>query len=63
MAIVVYVASLVGIGFFAEYKLQRSAEYLYRYSIMAVSILVLLVTVCLIFASCKQRKLPDDWDE
>ena len=53
-----FVASLVGIGYFGEYKVQRTAQYLKCYSIQIVSCLVMVILIRLLYESCavKRRK-------
>jgi len=52
----VFVLCLVGVGFFGEYKVQRTAQYFKCYSIMILSCLVLVITIRLVYSSCVARK-------
>ena len=55
LAIVVFIASLVGIGFFGEYRVQRTAQYVRCYTWQGSSLLVLAATVIAIYATCVAR--------
>lgn len=57
-----FVLSLVGIGFFGEYKVQRTAQYFKCYSIMIVSCLAMVIVVRLVYASCvAKKKRANEW--
>ncbi len=55
---VAFVLCLVGAGFFGEYKVQRTAQYLKCYSIMILSLAALVADIRLVYESCavKRRK-------
>ena len=53
---VVFAASLVAIGYLGEYKVQRTAEYLRCYSIMAVGCLGMALTPYWAYRSCLARR-------
>ena len=55
LAIVVFIASLVGIGYFGEYRVQRTAQYVRCYTWQGSSLLVLAATVIAIYATCVAR--------
>ena len=55
LAILVFVGSLVGIGFFGEYRVQRTANYVLCYTWQGSSLLVLAADVISIYATCVAR--------
>ena len=52
LAILVFLACLVGAGFFGEYRVQRTAQYVRCYLWQGGSLLVLALNVILIYRSC-----------
>lgn len=57
-----FVACLVGAGFFGEYKVQRTAQYLKCYSIQILSLAVLVLIIHLVYESCAvKRKAQYQW--
>ena len=63
LAILVFIASLVGIGFFGEYRVQRTAQYVRCYIWQGSSLLVLAATVISIYATCVARDYDYDDEE
>ena len=55
LAIVLYVASLIGAGFFGEYRVQRTAQYVRCYLWQGSSLLVMALTVIGIYSTCVAR--------
>ncbi|MBR5093816.1 MAG: prolipoprotein diacylglyceryl transferase [Oscillospiraceae bacterium] len=53
-----FVASLVGIGYFGEYKVQRTAQYLKCYTIQILSCLAMVIIIRLVYDSCVAKKKP-----
>ena len=51
-----FVVSLVGIGYFGEYKVQRTAQYLKCYSIQILSCLAMVVIIRLVYESCTVKR-------
>ena len=51
-----FLASLIGIGYFGEYTVQRTANYLQCYIIMSLSCLLMALTVFWAYLSCARRK-------
>ncbi len=51
-----FVLSLVGIGYFGEYKVQRTAQYFKCYSIQILSCLLMVLIIRLVYESCTARK-------
>ncbi len=51
-----FVGSLVGIGYFGEYKVQRTAQYFKCYSIQILSCLLMVLIIRLVYESCVARK-------
>ena len=58
--LVLYVASLVGVGYLGEYRVQRFAAYLNCYSIMAGSLLVMALVVYIVYLTAKRRRVYSD---
>ena len=56
LAWLVYLASLVGAGYFGEYKVQRSANYALCYPIQILSLLVMAGTVWWVYRGCLYRE-------
>lgn len=54
--LVIYVGTLLGAGYFGEYKVQRTGMYMRCYTIQALSLLVMVWVVCMLYLSCKARK-------
>ena len=59
LAILVFIASLVGIGFFGEYRVQRTAQYVRCYIWQGSSLIVLAATVLGIYRTCVAKDYPD----
>ena len=57
-AIALYAASLVGAGYFGEYRVQRTGLFLQCYTVMTISVLVMLLAVGLICLTCVDRTRP-----
>ena len=55
LAIVLYLASLVGAGFFGEYRVQRTAQYVRCYLWQGSSLIVMALTVIGIYHTCVAR--------
>ena len=55
LAIVLYLASLVGAGFFGEYRVQRTAQYVRCYLWQGSSLIVMALTVIGIYCTCVAR--------
>jgi prolipoprotein diacylglyceryltransferase len=53
-----FVASLVGIGYFAEYKVQRYSTYFKSYSIQIASCLAMVLIIRAVYKSCVAVKKP-----
>ena len=62
LAILLYLASLVGAGFFGEYRVQRTAQYVRCYLWQGSSLLVMALTVFGIYRTCVARDYDDDDD-
>ena len=60
LAILLFIGSLVGIGFFGEYRVQRTAQYVRCYTWQGSSLLVLAATVIGIYATCVARDYDYD---
>ncbi len=59
--LLIYVGTLLGAGYFGEYKVQRYGTYARCYIIQSVSMLVMVWVVTTLYHSCrakKKRKLP-----
>lgn len=56
LAWLLYLASLVGAGYFGEYKVQRSANYILCYPIQIVSLLVMAGVVWWTYRGCLYRE-------
>lgn len=52
LAWLVYLASLVGAGYFGEYRVQRSANYALCYPILALSLLLMAAAVWWVYQGC-----------
>ena len=52
LAILLFVASLIGAGFFGEYRVQRTAQYVRCYLWQGSSLIVMAATVIGIYSSC-----------
>ena len=52
----VYLLSLLGVGFFGEYRVQRSANYLLCYPIMILSLAVMALVVWWMYRGCEYRE-------
>ena len=59
MSWVGFVVSLVGIGYFGEYKVQRTAQYLKCYTIQIASCVLLIVVIYLLYDSCVAKRGRD----
>ena len=55
-SVLLFLAFLFGIGYLGEYKVQRTGRFLVCYLWQGSSILLMILVVCLIFASCKKRE-------
>ena len=62
LAILLYLASLVGAGFFGEYRVQRTAQYVRCYLWQGSSLLVMALTVFGIYRTCVAYDYNDDDD-
>ena len=62
LAILLYLASLVGAGFFGEYRVQRTAQYVRCYLWQGSSLIVMALTVIGIYNSCVARDYDDEDD-
>jgi len=62
LAILLYLASLVGAGFFGEYRVQRTAQYVRCYLWQGSSLLVMALTVFGIYRTCVAHDYNDDDD-
>ena len=60
LAILLFIASLVGIGYMGEYRVQRTAQYVLCYLWQGGSLLVLALTVIGIYRSCVARDYVDE---
>ena len=60
LAVVLFLASLVGVGFFGEYSIQRYGAFVSGYVIMSLSLLVIAVICALLYRSCAPE--PDYYD-
>ena len=57
-----FVVCLVGIGYFGEYKVQRTAQYFKCYSIQILSCLAMVIILRLVYESCVyKRKSQLQW--
>ena len=63
LAILLFIASLIGIGFFGEYRVQRTAQYVRCYTWQGSSLLLLAATVIGIYATCVARDYDYDDEE
>ncbi|MBR1457345.1 MAG: prolipoprotein diacylglyceryl transferase [Oscillospiraceae bacterium] len=54
--LLVYLASLLGVGYFGEYKVQRTGLYARCYIIQSVSLLVMAWVACMMYRTCKAKK-------
>ena len=63
LAIFLFIASLIGIGFFGEYRVQRTAQYVRCYTWQGSSLLLLAATVIGIYATCVARDYDYDDEE
>ena len=59
LAILVFIGSLVGIGFFGEYRVQRTGLYVLCYTWQGSSLIVLALTVIGIYKTCVARDYPE----
>ncbi len=59
-AIILFVASLIGIGYMGEYRVQRTAQYVLCYLWQGGSLLVLALTVIGIYRSCVAREYENE---
>ena len=59
LAILLFIGALIGAGFFGEYRVQRTAQYVRCYIWQGSSLLVLSATVIAIYRTCVAR----DYDE
>lgn len=55
--LVVYVATLVIVGYFGEYRVQRYAAYLKCYSIMAAGLLLMALVVHILYRTAKKKRI------
>ena len=55
LAWLLYLVSLLGVGFFGEYRVQRSANYLLCYSIMIVSLVLMALVVWWMYKGCEYK--------
>ena len=60
LGILLFLWSLVGIGFFGEYRVQRTANFVRCYSWQGSHLLLLTATVIMIYASCVARNYDYD---
>ena len=60
VAIILFVASLVGIGYMGEYRVQRTAQYVLCYLWQGSSLLILALTVIGIYRSCVAREYENE---
>ena len=60
LAVVLFLASLIGVGYFGEYSIQRFGTIISGYVIMSLSLLVIAVTCALLYRSCAPE--PDYYD-
>lgn len=60
LAILLFIASLVGAGYFGEYRVQRTAQYVRCYIWQGSSLIVMALTVIGIYATCVARSSGDD---
>ena len=56
LAWLLYLASLVGAGYFGEYKVQRSANYALCYPIQIVSLLVMAGVIWWVYQGCLYKE-------
>lgn len=63
LAIAVFIACLVGAGFFGEYRVQRTAQYVRCYLWQGGSLLVIALDVICIYRSCVAKDYDYDEDE
>ena len=63
LAILLFIASLIGIGFFGEYRVQRTAQYVRCYIWQGSSLFLLAATVLGIYATCVARDYDYDEEE
>ena len=61
LGILLFIWSLVGIGFFGEYRVQRTANYVRCYTWQGSHLILLAATVIMIYATCVARDY--DYDE
>ena len=62
LAIILFIGCLVGAGYFGEYRVQRTAQYVRCYTWQGSSLLLLAITVIGIYRSCV-AKVYDDEEE
>ena len=55
--LIVYVGTLVVVGFFGEYRVQRYAAYLKCYSIMTAGLLVMALVVYIFYLTAKKKRI------
>ena len=60
LAIVLFVASLVGIGYMGEYRVQRTAQYVRCYTWQGGSLLLFAATVIGIYRSCVAKEYEEE---
>ncbi len=60
LAIVLFIASLIGIGYLGEYRVQRTAQYIRCYLWQGGSLLVFAATVIGIYRSCVAKDYDDE---
>ena len=53
---ILFLASLVGIGYLGEYTVQRTANYIQCYAFMSVSCLLMALSVFWAYLSCRKRR-------
>lgn len=56
-----YLASLFGVGFLGEYRVQRTANYALCYAIQVVSLVLMAAVVLLVYRSCLDKTPPEDF--
>lgn len=54
--LLMYLGSLIGAGYFGEYKVQRTGLYARCYIIQSISLLVMVWVVCTLYRTCKAKK-------
>ncbi len=65
LLLLVYLASLLGVGYWGEYKVQRTGMYARCYIIQGLSLLVMVWVATILYSTCKakkKRRVSAEWE-